>query len=70
MRITKYTHACIRLEDAGKVLVIDPGEWTEPDAWVGADAILVTHEHSDHVDAARLAETGIPVFAPTGADIT
>ena len=70
MQITKYTHACIRLEDAGKVLVIDPGEWTEPDAWVGADAILVTHEHGDHVDAARLAETGIPVFAPTGADIT
>jgi L-ascorbate metabolism protein UlaG (beta-lactamase superfamily) len=69
MRITKYTHACIRLEDAGNVLVIDPGEWTESRAWVGADAVLVTHEHGDHVDTARLAEAGIPVFAPIGADI-
>jgi L-ascorbate metabolism protein UlaG (beta-lactamase superfamily) len=70
MQITKYTHACVRLEDAGRVLVIDPGEWSEPDALLGADAVLVTHEHSDHIETARLAEAGISVFAPTGADIT
>jgi L-ascorbate metabolism protein UlaG (beta-lactamase superfamily) len=69
MQITKYTHACVRLEDAGRVLVIDPGEWSEPDALVGADAILVTHEHADHIDVARLAAAGLPVFAPAGADI-
>lgn len=70
MKITKYTHACIRIEDAGRVLVIDPGEWSEPEALAGADAVLVTHEHSDHVDSARLAEARLPVFAPAGADIT
>jgi L-ascorbate metabolism protein UlaG (beta-lactamase superfamily) len=70
MQITKFTHACVRLEDAGRVLVIDPGEWSEPEALLGADAILVTHEHSDHIETARLAEAGIPVFAPTGANIT
>ena len=69
MQITKYTHACIRLEDAGRVLVIDPGEWSESEAWLGAGAVLVTHEHADHIDTTRLAEAGIPVFAPAGADI-
>jgi L-ascorbate metabolism protein UlaG (beta-lactamase superfamily) len=69
MQITKYTHACIRLEEAGRVLVIDPGEWSEPGALAGADAVLVTHEHSDHIEVSRLADAGIPVFAPAGADI-
>lgn len=69
MQITKYTHACIRLEDAGRVLVIDPGEWNESEALAGADAFLVTHEHGDHIEVARLAEAGVPVFAPAGADI-
>ena len=69
MKITKYTHACIRLEDAGRVLVIDPGEWSELEALHGADAVLVTHEHSDHIEVSRLVEAGIPVFAPRGADI-
>lgn len=70
MKIIKFSHACIRLEDAGRALVIDPGEWAEPQALAGADAILVTHEHADHIDTARLAEAGLPVFAPDGADIT
>lgn len=69
MRITKYTHACVRLEQDGRVLVIDPGEWSEPEALDGADAVLVTHEHADHIAAARLAAAGLPVFAPAGADI-
>lgn len=70
MKITKYSHACVRLEDEGSVLVIDPGEWAEPEALAGAHAALITHEHSDHIDTARLAEAGLPVFAPAGADIT
>jgi L-ascorbate metabolism protein UlaG (beta-lactamase superfamily) len=54
MRLTKLTHACVRLEKDGMVLVIDPGIWAEPDALDGADAVLVTHEHFDHVDEDRL----------------
>jgi L-ascorbate metabolism protein UlaG (beta-lactamase superfamily) len=69
MRITKYTHACVRLEADGRVLVIDPGTWSEPAALIGADAVLVTHEHTDHVDVLRLAGLGVPVYAPAGADI-
>ncbi|QKW14568.1 MULTISPECIES: MBL fold metallo-hydrolase [unclassified Micromonospora] len=67
MRITKYTHSCVRLEQDGGVLVIDPGTWSEPRALVGADAVLVSHEHTDHIDVLRLAGLGVPVFAPEGA---
>ncbi|MFJ9406846.1 MBL fold metallo-hydrolase [Streptomyces sp. NPDC101393] len=69
MEITKYTHACVRLEHEGRVLVIDPGTWSEPAALTGADAVLVTHEHADHLDALRLAGLGVPVYAPAEANI-
>jgi L-ascorbate metabolism protein UlaG (beta-lactamase superfamily) len=67
MRLVKYTHSCVRLEHDGGVLVIDPGEWSEPEALVGASAVLVTHEHVDHVDAARVgaalaADPALTVF--------
>ncbi|MZD07416.1 MBL fold metallo-hydrolase [Streptomyces sp. SID5785] len=54
MKLTKMSHSCVRLEKDGQVLVIDPGGFSEQDAAVGADAILVTHEHPDHFDEARL----------------
>ncbi|MGW0550080.1 MBL fold metallo-hydrolase [Streptomyces altiplanensis] len=54
MKLTKKSHACIRLEKDGRTLVIDPGGFSEEDAAVGADAILVTHEHPDHFDEHRL----------------
>ncbi len=55
---TKKSHACVRLEKDGRTLVIDPGGFSEDDAALGADAILVTHEHPDHFDEARL-RTGL-----------
>lgn len=56
MRLTKYTHACVRLDKDGAALVIDPGIWAEPEALRGADAILITHEHADHVDRDALRD--------------
>ena len=55
MRLTKMGHACVRLEKEGRTLVIDPGSLTEPEALEGADAVLITHEHPDHVEGDRLA---------------
>lgn len=54
LTLTKKSHSCIRLEKAGRTLVIDPGGFSERDAAVGAEAILVTHEHPDHFDEERL----------------
>lgn len=70
MRIARFTHSCVRLEaDDGGTLVIDPGVWTEEEALVGAGAILVTHEHVDHIDVLRLAQLGLSVHAPATARI-
>jgi L-ascorbate metabolism protein UlaG (beta-lactamase superfamily) len=55
MRLTKYAHACVRLEHGDRVLVIDPGTLSEPEALSGATAVLVTHEHEDHIDAGKLS---------------
>jgi L-ascorbate metabolism protein UlaG (beta-lactamase superfamily) len=56
MRLTKYAHACVRVERDGAVLVIDPGSFTEPAALDGANAVLITHEHPDHLDVPRLGD--------------
>ena len=62
MRITKFGHSCVRLEHDGKVVVLDPGMFTEPDAVDGADAVVITHEHPDHYLPDNLARTDAPVF--------
>ena len=62
MRITKFGHACVRIETGGRVIVLDPGGFTEPEAVDGATAVAVTHEHADHLDAAHLRRTDAPIF--------
>lgn len=62
MRITKFGHACVRIEHDRQVLVIDPGCWTEADSVDGATAVLLTHEHPDHLSLDNLAATDAPVF--------
>jgi L-ascorbate metabolism protein UlaG (beta-lactamase superfamily) len=57
LKVTKFSHACVRVDTDDAVLVIDPGIWSEvEEALIGVDAVLLTHEHVDHVDAARLAD--------------
>jgi L-ascorbate metabolism protein UlaG (beta-lactamase superfamily) len=56
MRMIKYTHACVRLVDGDRSLLIDPGTWAEDVAFEGTTDVLVTHEHNDHVDVERLVE--------------
>ncbi|HEY5358436.1 MAG TPA: MBL fold metallo-hydrolase [Streptosporangiaceae bacterium] len=68
MRLTKLGHACVRLEKDGARLVIDPGAWSGPDRLAGAQAVLITHEHPDHVDAdavraALTADSGLELWA-------
>ncbi|WP_285242398.1 MBL fold metallo-hydrolase [Pseudarthrobacter sp. fls2-241-R2A-127] len=57
MKLTKYTHACVRLEKESGVLVLDPGTFSESaEALAGAQAILVTHEHQDHLDTKAVVD--------------
>lgn len=55
MQLTKYAHSCLRVEHDGGVLVVDPGVFSAAaEALDGADAVLITHEHLDHVDVPAL----------------
>lgn len=55
MKLTKYTHACLVLEEQGQSLVIDPGNFTTdlevPRTVVG---VVITHGHGDHFDTQQL----------------
>ncbi|WP_304452578.1 MBL fold metallo-hydrolase [Nocardiopsis sp. YSL2] len=56
MKLTKNTHSCVRLDRDGRALVLDPGLFGSGDELAGAEAILITHEHPDHFDEARVRE--------------
>ncbi|MGC4865065.1 MBL fold metallo-hydrolase [Micromonospora sp. DT53] len=69
MRLTKYAHSCLRVEHDGGVLVVDPGVFGGAAAALdGADAVLITHEHPDHLDLAavrlQLDRQSIPIHGP------
>lgn len=72
MRVTKYEHACLVLEDAGDTLVIDPGVFTrELEDVAGVVGIVITHEHADHWTPEHLrhliaANPGAKIFGPAG----
>ncbi len=52
MKITKYEHACLVLEEQGKKLIIDPGVFSIslPDDTDNVVAMVITHVHPDHFD--------------------
>lgn len=70
MKLTKYTHSCVRLEKDGGIIVLDPGNFSESaEALAGAHAVLVTHEHPDHLDTAAVVDAlggsqDLAVYAP------
>lgn len=68
MRLVKFTHACVRIEDGRRRVLVDPGVWAEDEAFDGVTDVLVTHEHDDHVDLERLAVLAggreLRIFAP------
>ncbi len=60
MQLTKFTHSCVRFDDGDRALVIDPGVFSEVDAALdGVQAVLITHEHPDHLDVDRLRAAAV-----------
>ena len=56
MQITRFGHAAILVEASDTRILIDPGVFSSDEtfALTGLDAIVVTHQHPDHVDPDRL----------------
>lgn len=72
MRLTKFEHAALLLEDSGKKLFIDPGSFTSPlTDTANTAAVVITHEHADHwtpeqVNRILDLNPGVPIYAPEG----
>ena len=57
MQVTHLGHACLLLEMAGTRVLVDPGEFTADFApATDVAAIIVTHQHIDHLDKARFPD--------------
>ena len=55
MKITKLGHCCLVIEEGSAKLLTDPGNFsTQQSEIVGLDAILITHEHADHLHVESL----------------
>lgn len=50
MELTKFGHACLRIEGTGGRVVVDPGVYSEPAVLDGVAHVLITHEHADHIN--------------------
>ncbi|AYY14615.1 MBL fold metallo-hydrolase [Actinobacteria bacterium YIM 96077] len=72
MKLTKFDHSCMLVEDGDTRILIDPGSFTPGfETLTGVRAVLVTHQHPDHVDLERLPQLiernpGVSVYTDPG----
>ena len=56
MKLTKYTHACLVVEEQDQSIIIDPGAWADDlPPLENVAGIVITHNHFDHFDPKRVA---------------
>jgi L-ascorbate metabolism protein UlaG (beta-lactamase superfamily) len=62
MRIRKYVHSCLLVESNDTRILFDPGKFSflegavKPKSFRDLNAIVITHQHPDHVDDESLKE--------------
>ncbi|MFB2597531.1 MBL fold metallo-hydrolase [Herbiconiux sp. P17] len=72
MRLTKFEHAALLLEQSGKKLFVDPGSFTTPITEASDTvAVVITHEHADHWTPDQLnrileASPNAVIYGPSG----
>ena len=49
MKITKYGHCCLLIEERGVRILTDPGTYSSGFEHLKVDIVLITHEHQDHL---------------------
>ena len=55
MEVTHFGHSCVLLDTGAARLLIDPGNFSKGfEDVTNLDAVLVTHQHPDHLDPERL----------------
>jgi L-ascorbate metabolism protein UlaG (beta-lactamase superfamily) len=80
MKITKYAHSCLLIEDLDKVCIMDPGNYSWDSGLLNVegltrlDYIIITHEHQDHMHlpfikalVAKFPKVKIITTEPAGA---
>ncbi len=61
MRIAKFVHNCLLVEEGGTKILFDPGRFgfvdgrVKPEQFVELSAVVLTHAHPDHLDSDALA---------------
>lgn len=54
MKITKFGHSCVLLDDGKSKILFDPGVFSEFPEDLSVDAVIITHAHQDHLDIGHL----------------
>jgi L-ascorbate metabolism protein UlaG (beta-lactamase superfamily) len=55
VRITRYGHSCVLVEDGDGRVLLDPGIFSSGfEDLLGLTAVLITHQHPDHLDVERV----------------
>lgn len=62
MKITKYPHSCLLIEEQKDTILIDPGSYTYEEKAIDLskiskiDYLLITHSHQDHMSTPLIKE--------------
>jgi L-ascorbate metabolism protein UlaG (beta-lactamase superfamily) len=73
MKITKYGHSCLLIEEDKARILIDPGVYSDGfQDLTNLGAVLVTHQHQDHLSPENLVglagkNPGLKVYADEGS---